>query len=185
MSCILTGGHSINNCPTGTGGTKVLGIGAHDKDKNYAAELDGTLGNKIIGHDDTALALYKFEQELETAVVTENFVGDRNTNTGFWEVSIALTLHYTADETINDGIIESITELVTKGNMLVTATDNNGISKVYGVENGLRVTSGEGGNGTAFGDLNGISLTLTGREPRQAYLVEFLASTTETAYEYA
>ena len=47
---------------------------------------------------------------------------------------------------------------------------------MYGAENGLRVTTGASGSGTSFGDMNGITLTLTGKESEAATIVD-LAST--------
>ena len=56
---------------------------------------------------------------------------------------------------------------------IIVETNNgsqDGVGRYWllGEENGVQLLSGTGATGTAFGDLNGYSLTFTGQEPEPA-----------------
>lgn len=182
MPCILTNGYSIGECAVGTGGVHTLYAGLHVKGTDYA--FSTTTGNIVDAYDTTGsydLNLFKIEQEMELAVSSETVTVDRATGTRFFEQSISMTLHFTSDDTVNDQIRLLVDEL-TKSNVVLVVRDNNGRHRLFGAENGLRATTGEGGTGTAFGDLNGVTITLTGKEPEQSYVLDLTDTTTVGTY---
>jgi len=70
-----------------------------------------------------------------------------------------------------DDQIRNLYTNLSKGRFLVLVKDQNGIYKLYGIENGIRLTEGAGGTGKALTDLNGATITLQGKEPEPARLV--------------
>ena len=52
------------------------------------------------------------------------------------------------------------------------AEDQEGQDKIYGKQKGLRVSEGSIETGLAFGDMNGVTISLLGKEPQPANLVD-------------
>jgi len=177
MGCTLTNGYVLGDCVVTTGGVYTTYIAGHEKNIIFGKST----GNMIEGYDSTALGgtltFQEYQQELEIANASETVTIDRATGTRFYEQSVSLTIHYGKSSTENDTIRTTLEEL-SRGNMLMIVKENSGIHKIYGAENGLRVTTGTGGTGTAFGDLNGVTLTLTGKEPESAAIVDLSTSPT-------
>ena len=175
MGCTLTNGYSLGNCVVSNGGVYTTYIAGHEKGIVYST---GT-GNQVNGYDGTSISLTfkEFEQDVEIADSSETLVVSRENGTRFYEQSVSITLHYGSDAAANDTLRDTLEEL-SKGNMVVIVKENSGIHKLYGAENGLRVTTGESGSGKAFGDLNGITLTLTGKEPEAAAIVDLATAPT-------
>ena len=175
MGCTLTNGYSLSNCVASVGGVYTIYAAGHEKNIVFG----NSTGNMVDGYDSTALGstltFKEFEQDIEIAGATESVTVDRATGTRFYEQTVNLTIHYGKVAADNDAIRSTMEEL-SKGNMLLIVKENSGIYKMYGAENGLRVTTGASGSGTSFGDMNGITLTLTGKESEAATIVD-LAST--------
>lgn len=184
--CTLNGGYSAETCSPSNGGTKVLGMMPHDKSADYhIADDTNPVEGQVVAHNATAAStLEKFEQEMETAVVTETMAADRKTNTRTYSSSIQITIPYVGNETENTAI-DAIVEEVTKGNLVISVTDNSGVTRLYGGENGLRATTSEVGPGTAFEDLNGIVITFTGKESKKAPVLVFGGNSSSTIYSYS
>jgi len=178
MGCTLTNGYSLSNCVASVGGVYTIYIAGHEKNIAFS----NSTGGLVNGYDAAALDISselvgglltfkEFEQDIEIAGATESVTVDRATGTRFYEQSVNLTIHYGKDMVANDATRTTMEEL-SKGNMLLIVKENSGIHKMYGAENGLRVTTGAGGTGTGFGDLNGITLTLTGKESEASQIID-------------
>ena len=171
MGCTLTNGYSLSNCVASVGGVYTVYIAGHEKNIAFS----NSTGGLVNGYDSTLLAgtldFKEFEQDIEIAGATESVTVDRATGTRFYEQSVNLTIHYGKDMVANDATRTTMEQL-SKGNMLLIVKENSGIHKMYGAENGLRVTTGAGGTGTGFGDLNGITLTLTGKESEASQIID-------------
>ena len=188
MACTLTQGISLGDCLIGTGGVKNISIGVFDKSANYTVDLESGTANTFYSYEagtGGALVLHTFEQDIEIATATESAVMDRATGTRFFEQSVAIQINFGKDATTNDELITLIDE-VTKSIMIVFVEDNNGAVRMYGATGGLKATESTGGTGQAFGDLNGITLTLSGKEPLPAPLavINSASAPTGTAAVY-
>ena len=70
----------------------------------------------------------------------------------------------------------------TKDNMKKWFIENNRLVKIrgkywlMGYQNGVRAINGAMNTGKAFGDMNGITVTLQGKEPTPAYNISATAS---------
>jgi hypothetical protein len=170
MGCTLTNGYSLGDCVVSNGGVYTVYIAGHEKNTAFS-KITGT--NIVNGYDGTSItySFQQFEQDVEIAESSESLVVSRENGTRFYEQSVTLTLHYSDSTTANDTLRDTLEEL-SRGNMLLIVKENSGIHRLYGAENGLRVTTGDGGSGKAFGDLNGITLTLTGKESESAPIVD-------------
>lgn len=183
MGCTLKAYSLTGGCPPGTGGVRGLEMDVHNKNAIYDAETLETNNHVISAYANKetdgitafALSLKTIEQDIEIANAVENPIIDRATGTRFFEQSASITIHYSADQTRNDELIEFV-DAITGQNVILIIEDNAGVKRFYGLKNGMKVTEGAGGQGQAFGDLNGMQLTLTGKEPLQAPLVEFGAT---------
>jgi len=170
-------------CPPGVGGVRALFMDLHNKNAVYDAETLEVNNNvisafanlEIDGVTAFTLALKTIEQDIEIASSSESVVIDRANGTRFFEQSVSMTIHYSSDQVRNDELIEFV-DAITGQNVLLIVEDNALQKRFYGLKNGLKVTESTGGSGQAFGDLNGITLTFTGKEPNQAPLVVFGAT---------
>jgi hypothetical protein len=130
--------------------------------------------NKIIGTANTGgtpLVFFRFEQELEAAVVAENFTGDRGAGTGFWEQNITFVIFANKDQALEDQRRTIMNQLI-YGRFQAVVEDNSGVKRFYGSKNGLKLPEGESVTGVALGDLAGFTFTLQGKEPEESYIYD-------------
>lgn len=182
MACTITKGISLGDCLIGTGGVKNISIGVFDKTADYTGELKSGAANHYISYiagDAGPLVLHNFEQDIEIATSSENAVMDRATATRYFEQSATLQINFGADATANDEMITLLNE-ITKSIMVVIVEDNNGTFRLFGAKGGMKATESTGGTGQAFGDLNGYSITLSGKESSPAPMVELNTADTVT-----
>jgi hypothetical protein len=138
---------------------------------NYAFQPDG---NKIIGTDSTIgtdPTFYKFEQEIETIEVLANGTGSIESGTFFEEQNVSLTLFASKDQASEDARRTLIDQL-TKGRFVAVVEDNNGVKRLYGAVNGLKLSEGSNNSGKALGDLSGFTFTLQAKEPAIAFIYD-------------
>lgn len=161
--CSLTTGHSLD-CRI-SGGLDVVYISDLVKDQVY-----GFTTGEIIGGTDTAsgtpMTFETIEQEIETASATETITASTENGTVFYEQAIVLVLFGNTDA------IRTLVKNLSKGRFTAIAKDQEGQDKIYGKQNGLRVSEGDIATGLAFGDRNGVTVTLLGKEPEPANLVD-------------
>jgi len=163
MPCTLTAGYSLD-CRI-SGGLDVVFISDLVKNQVY-----GFTTGEIIGGTDAATgSVMTFEtinQEIETASATETITPSTENGTVFYEQAIALKLFGNTEE------VRQLVKNLAKGRFTIIAKDQEGQDKIYGKRNGLRVSEGSIETGLAFNDLNGVTLTLIGKEPEPANLVD-------------
>jgi hypothetical protein len=103
----------------------------------------------------------KGTNSLETAITSS-----RENGTTFFEETLTLTLPKLSKE---DNVE---LKLMAYGRPHVVVEDRNGNFLLCGTEHGLDVSGGSIATGTAFGDLSGYSLTLTGQETLPANFIQ-------------
>lgn len=106
---------------------------------------------------------YQYElkgtNSLETAITSS-----RENGTTFFEETLTLTLPKLSKEDNKE------LKLMAYGRPHIAVEDRNGNFMLCGLEHGMEVT-GSISTGTAFGDLSGYSLTLTGQELEPANFI--------------
>ena len=95
----------------------------------------------------------KGTNSLETAITSSTENG-----TTFFEETLTLTLPKLSKEDNKE------VKLMAYGRPHIVVEDRNGNCMLAGLEHGMSVTGGSIATGTAFGDLSGYTLTLSGQE---------------------
>lgn len=161
MSCLLNTGYALG-CRDSIGGISLAYIGNFDADQVYT--LDGS--NNIVGVTGSVVSYYTFEQEMETGSFTQDGAYSTENGTVFFTQNLALTFHK------NDADLRNQLLVLSQANLSVIVKDQRGEYWLMGYHNGVRVTAGAMNTGKAFGDLNGVTITLTGKEPQPAYRID-------------
>ena len=166
MACNITQGFELG-CRDNTGGIRRAYI------------LSGSITDVTVADVATAPFLssaltgsgefFAYDQVRQTANYGETINSSVENGTIFYEQSLVLQFHKYQD-TLQD-IINTLgqnpqLQLVVETNN--GTQDNDAKFFLLGEFNGLTLSAGSGQTGTAFGDLNGYSLTFTGQEPEPA-----------------
>lgn len=167
MACALTQGFVVG-CRDSIGGGGTL----------YVMELANvdsvTEAAGVISLIDKATGkrFWKYELQKFTASYTETGTFSTENGTRFYKQD--------AKFVINKMDVNARNELMLLASNLLVAVfvDNNGNNWYLGRENGLDVTEDTGGTGTAAGDRNGYTITLTGMEREKAPTVNDTAMAT-------
>ncbi len=157
MACDLTAGRKVP-CKDVIGGIVRAWfidfgeLGTVTKTDDEITDMTGTI---------TALQYdLKGTNSLETAITSS-----RENGTTFFEETLTLTLPKLSKEDNKE------LKLMAYGRPHICVEDRNGNFLLCGLEHGMEVTGGSIATGTAFGDLSGYSLTLTGQELEPANFI--------------
>ena len=166
LDCLLDGGYELQ-CRDASGGVIVIRL------SDWAERVYSFTGDIIEGTDagdGAAQEFFTIEQLVETAEVVEAPQVDTTLGTAFFQTDLTIVLPNKGEKDFDDQI-RNLYSALSKGRFLALVKDQNGIDKLYGIENGLQLTEGAGGTGKALTDLNGTTITLQGKEPEPARLV--------------
>lgn len=161
-TCDITSGFSLG-CRDNSGGIKNLYILSGSI--SSVGDASEGLINSISGSGE----FFKFELFRQTSDFTEGISATPENGTVFYEQTVNAVFFKLQSSTRNQ-----VRVLAKNPDLKVIVETNNGsedgIGKYWllGQENGVQLLSGTGATGTAFGDLNGYSLTFTGQEPEPA-----------------
>ena len=153
MPCALTQGYVLD-CKDSLGGmTEVLFIAKADVTATTEASGVITAITKAAGK-----RFYKYELVKETANFVENINASVENGTVFYQQELTIVLNKLQANTRNEIL------LLAQSLLVAIAKDNNGNYWYLGKNNGLDITAGNSGTGTAIGDRSGYTLTFTGKE---------------------
>ena len=159
MPCALTQSYTLD-CRDSVGGIKEVWFAALDD----IATWTGSNGAFTAITMDAGKYFWKYELVKESS----NFAEAVNTNvqngTVFYGQTLEIILNKLQVNTRNEIL------LLAKNRLVALVQDNNNKTWVLGIDNGLDLTGGGSGSGTAFGDRNGYTLTFTGNEKELAAL---------------
>lgn len=159
--CNITAGFQLG-CRDNTGGVKRAYILSGSVDEVTAT-------NSLISGITGSGSFFAFDQVRQTANYTETINSSVENGTIFYEQSLTLQFHK-----YQDTLQDMINTLGDNPELKVILETNNGAEDnadrffYLGEFNGMTLSAGSGQTGTAFGDLNGYSLTFTGQEPEPA-----------------
>lgn len=157
MSCTLTQNYYLD-CRDAVGGIKKVWLAAF----NSVASWTGSDG--II----TAVSMtggeyfWSYELVKETSNFAEAITTSVPNGTTFYAQTLEIILNKLQVNTRNEIL------LLAKNSLVAIFEDNNGVKWVAGMDAGLDITAGTAGTGTAFGDRNGYTITLTGNQKELA-----------------
>ena len=162
MSCDITSGFTLG-CRDNTGGIANLYILSGSIDS--VVDASEGLIETISGSGE----FFKFELFRQTSDFTEAITSTPENGTVFYEQTLNAVFFKLQSSTRNQ-----VKVLAQNPNLKIIVETNNGTVDgvgrywLLGEDRGMQLLSGTGATGTAFGDLNGYSLTFTGQEPNPA-----------------
>lgn len=168
MSCEITSGFTLG-CRDNTGGIKNLYI------------LSGSITN-IAGTEGLITSItgsgtfFKFELFRQTSNLTETLTVTPENGTIFYEQSVTAVFFKLQSATRN-----KVKVLAQNPDLKIVVETNNsagGVGEFFliGEDTGAQLLSSAGATGTAFGDLNGYTLTFTSQEPDPASEIDGFAN---------
>ena len=156
MACDLTRGFEVG-CNDSIGGVAEFWIANMPND--FAAATDGS--GEVTGLTGDGLSYYKYEctnaQGASSTMNDNPTVNDQN-GSSFFDQTATYVLNKM------DKIKRNEVKMIARAKMSIIIKDNNGTYWLMGKENGVRLTAGENGTGTALGDRNGYSLSFQAQE---------------------
>jgi len=172
-TCNITSGFQLG-CRDNTGGVKRIYI------------LSGSVTN-VVSTNSTITAItgsgkfFAFDQVNQTANYTETINSSVENGTIFYQQDVVVQFHKYQDS-LQD-IINTLGKQPDAKIVVETqngSTDNSGRWFLVGQYNGATLSAGTGQTGTAYGDLNGYSLTFTAIEPEPAKEISASFDATKT-----
>jgi hypothetical protein len=159
MACALTQSYTLD-CKDSIGGLKAVWFAAIEDIDTWT----GSAGTYTAVTMEASKYFWKYDLVKESS----NFAEAVNTNvqngTVFYAQTLEIILNKLQVNTRNEIL------LLAKNRLVALVQDNNDKIWVLGFDNGLDITGGGSGSGTAFGDRNGYTLTFTGNEKELAAL---------------
>ena len=161
-TCDITSGFTLG-CRDNTGGIANLYI----LSGSITSVTDASEG--LISGITGSGEFYKFELFRQTSDFSEAITSTPENGTVFYEQTLNAVFFKLQSSTRNQ-----VKVLAQNPNLKIIVETNNGTVDgvgrywLLGEDRGMQLLSGTGATGTAFGDLNGYSLTFTGQEPNPA-----------------
>jgi len=162
MACDITSGFELA-CRDSIGGIKNIYILS-----GSIASVTGA-GAGLLTDISGVGTFYKFELVKQTGDFTETPTPSVENGTVFFDQVVNAPFHK-----LQSSIRNQVKVLAQNQDLKIIIETNNGtddsVGKFFlaGQSNGMTLTGGSGATGTAYGDLNGYSLTFGGQEPYPA-----------------
>jgi|GraSoiStandDraft_46_1057282.scaffolds.fasta_scaffold30377_2 hypothetical protein len=160
-SCALTQDYNIT-CEPGIGGNKFFWI-IESENVTDVVESSGT----VTAITRTPGKIFrKYQLALETANTDEKLNSNVQNGTMYFTQTASLVINKQQVSVRNEILI------IARNSLMLIAEDNTGAYRLYGRNNGLRVTDGGAASGTAWADRNGYTLTFSGNEKELAPFID-------------
>ncbi len=156
MSCALTTGFDLD-CRDAVGGVKSVSVASLADYLALSPNADAATVGSITAITPTA-TFHKYEQLKETSSLTETINGSSQNGTVYYTPEVVVVLSK-LDVTKRNEI-----KVLAQNRVVAIVESNDGSYWVVGYENGLELNAGTSATGTAFADLSGFSITLSGLE---------------------
>lgn len=165
MSCLLTSGYALG-CRDSLGGVKRVYIGNFSSGATYTFDSNET----IVGFGGATVSYFTFEQEIETGEFNQTGAYSIENGTVFFDQQLSLMFHK------NDSTLRNQLLVLSQANMSVIVEDQRGEYWLMGIENGVRAINGAMNTGRLYGDMNGVTITLQGKEKEPTHRISATAS---------
>jgi hypothetical protein len=158
-TCDIVSGFTLG-CRDNTGGLKNIYI--------LSGSISSTSGTEgLISTISGSGTFYKFELNRQTGDFTETINTSVENGTVFYEQTVNAPFHKLQSSTRNQ--VKTLAR--NPDIIMIVETNNNASGTVFfllGQTRGLSLSGGQAQTGTAFGDLQGYTLTFVGQEPDPA-----------------
>jgi len=165
MACDLTQGFTVG-CNDSAGGIAEFYF-ANMPTTFAIVEASGVVSS-ITSDGVTELSYYKYEctnAQGAASTMNDNPTVNAQNGTSYFDQTCTYVLNKMDSAKRNE------IKLLSRAKLSVIIKDNNGAYWLMGATNGVRMTAGDNGTGTALGDRNGYSLSFQGQEPEPMYSV--------------
>jgi hypothetical protein len=166
MACNITSAIALD-CIDSIGGVKAAYIGVNI----VIASTSYDANNEITGLTGTTGAFYEYELPKDTATFTETFNISNTNGTAFYDQALTINLQKLSAEKRNQLLL-----LSRNRDIKVIFQDNNDNYWLVGKDRGGVISAGTSVTGTAPGDANQYSITISAQEPDMAYQITGLAA---------
>jgi len=164
MSCYISQAVSLG-CSDGIGGVKKIWVvgGATGAVTGYTYDADG----QITGATSTVgTTIYGFELKRNTSSLVQNVTKSFENGTIFFTQELHAIL-FKYDQSKRN----ILQELSQNDKIQIIAVDQIGTQYLLGQTNGMYLSGGSAGTGTAYGDRNGFEFIFTGQEHEPANVI--------------
>jgi hypothetical protein len=170
MPCALTTGFTLD-CKDSIGGVKSVRLTTLAE---YEA-LDPTIaGGEIDAWGSASTVFFKYDQLKETSSMTETINASAQNGTVYYTPEVTLVMSKLEAARRNEIKLLAQNRLVA----IVETNDETPRFFVAGVSTGLEVSAGTSATGTAYADLQGYNITLSGMEAAPMLQIDPTTATT-------
>ena len=152
-SCALSLSYDLD-CRDTVGGVKSVRLAGLQE---YEA-LSATIVDGAVTVIPATATFYKYEQLKETSSLTETINGSSQNGTLFFTPELIVVLSKLDVDKRNE------IKVLAQQRLVAIVETNDGSYWLVGYQNGLELNAGSSATGTAFGDLSGYNITLSGLE---------------------
>jgi hypothetical protein len=178
MPCALTTGFTLD-CKDAIGGVKSVRLTTLAEYEALAAVV---ANGKVSSWGSASTVFFKYDQLKETSSMTETINASAQNGTVYYTPEVTIVLSKLESDKRNEIKLLAQNRLVA----IVETNDETPKFFVVGVTTGLEVSAGTSATGTAYADLSGYNLTLSGLEaapmlqldPADATLADDVTSST-------
>jgi hypothetical protein len=172
MSCYISSGVALG-CSDGIGGIKsiyVLGATGATTPSVSGVTVTGSTGpiTGITG----AGTWFQFELKRNTSSLVQNTTKSFENGTIYYEQVLTAVMYKYDQDKRNQLLV-----LGQNDKIQIIAQDQNDVFYYLGQVNGMYLSGGNAGTGTAFGDRNGFELVFTGQEHDPANVINVSSAT--------
>jgi len=156
MACDIVQGYEIL-CRDSVGGIKEVYITEFEN----VPQANITAASGVISaiSCNSGTKFYTYQLERENAQYDNNQVGSLENGTNFWESTLTFTMKKMSASMKNS------LRVLSENRLMVIVKDANDVYWLMGQTRGVDLLSSTMTSGRAMGDLNGATLTFTGKEP--------------------
>jgi len=166
MACILDSGYALS-CKDNSGGVSECYIGNFSSDTTYALD-----SSNIITGVTSGATFYTFSQRNENAELNEEGNHSIENGSTFYVQNLNLIFHK------NEAALRNTLLLLAKASLTVIVKTQNGDYQLLGKQNAVELIASTSATGKGYGDLNGGTVSLEGREPELAHFMTAAAFAT-------
>jgi len=153
MACSITVSGRGLQCKDALGGIKEVWIGQYTGTGQYAAPSGGSISDAS-----AAQTLQKFEMQQGSSSFTQTVTASTENGSVYYTQVLSLSFNKMSAADVAQA------HDLNRGRLTVVVVDKNDQYWVMGHKNGVEVTGGTFVSGQAVGDLNGLTMELTGME---------------------
>ena len=161
-SCTITAGFALQ-CKDGIGGIKKIFLNSHDL---FAGFLSFDAMTEEVNGCSSEGKLFQFDLPKSTGNFTEEVNSSVENGTIFYTQTVTASFHKLSPQRRKQ------LEIIGRNRLFVVVLDTNDNYWVVGYEDGSEVTAASTTTGTAKGDMNGYTITLTSDSMHKAYRIE-------------